>query len=461
MAQHPRLAGLLALCLTGLSPEAFAQSTHTASVSAPATETSSVAVPQPPPETPPPAQASVVEPEQGLLPPGEAERMAAHPVGPGNISFRPGKGLVVKSDDGDFKLATRVRGQLRYTVEEPGSDQALKQQLRIRRARVVFAGHWFGAKNVFKMELAVSPNDVGFSDNLSLDLKDRIPTRSPLLDLYFEFRQLRDLTLRVGQYKLPSNRTRVISSGNLQMVDRSIVNSEFTLDRDMGLDLRSKDLFGLGLFRYYAGASIGRGRDSQGFDDFGMNYFVRAEVLPLGMFNDYHESDLSRDPKPRLSIGAVYVYQDRNRGLRRITSKLPIDGGTTNYQIVMADAIYKQSGFSAQIEAALRLGKRNYGDFLGDPVAGIPAPRDGWGAMMQAGYLIPRMPLEVSARFGVVRALGDATETSLGDQNELGAAVSWYLGRHPFKLQVDGFRIWDDGFSSGRTQVRLQLQASL
>ncbi len=397
-----------------------------------------------------------------LLPEGEAERMAAHPVGPG-LSFRPGKGLVVKSLDGEFKLETRVRGQVLYTLHKPGPGDALKQQFRIRRARVVFSGHWFGADNRFKMELAFSPNDIGFVDDVSLDLAKRIPTKSPLLDLYLEFRQLRDLTVRVGQYKLPSNRTRVISSGNLQMVDRSIVNSEFTLDRDVGLDVRSKDLFGLGLFRYYAGASIGRGRDSQGFDDFGMNYFVRAEVLPLGMFNDYHESDMSRDPKPRLSVGAVYAYQDRNRGLRRITSKLPADGGTTDYQIVMADAIYKQSGFSAQIEGALRLGKRNYGPLLnaGDPAFSL-APRDGWGAMIQTGYLIPRMPVEVSARFGMIRALGDAgSETSLGDQNEVGAALGWYFAQHPFKLQVDGFRIWEDAFSSGRTQVRLQLQASL
>ena len=41
-----------------------------------------------------------------------------------------------------------------------------------------------------------------------------------------------------GQGKLPGNRERVISSGNLQQVDRSLLNSLFTIDRDFGFQLR-------------------------------------------------------------------------------------------------------------------------------------------------------------------------------------------------------------------------------
>ena len=60
---------------------------------------------------------------------------------------------------------------------------------------------------------------------------------SPLLSYYLEFDYLRDLTVRVGQYKIPFSRQRVISSGNQQMVDRSIANGEFNLDRDIGIDI--------------------------------------------------------------------------------------------------------------------------------------------------------------------------------------------------------------------------------
>lgn len=373
------------------------------------------------------------------------------------LRFKPGKGLLAESYDGEFALATRVRGQFRYALEDGAS--GLVHQFRIRRARIVFGGHLFGANNRFKMELAVSPNDLGIGDDLAEDLEDRVLSNSPLLDLYMDFRQLRDLSVRIGQYKLPSNRTRVISSGNLQMVDRSIVNSEFTLDRDMGLDLRSADFLGLDLLRYYAGVSIGRGRDSQGFDDFGLNYFLRIEVLPFGMFRDYSEVDFLRSDRARLSMGAVYVHQDRNRGLRRITSKMPEDGGTTDYHMVMVDAIFKHSGFTAQVEAALRYGERNQD---GDTREGTLTPaRNGWGAMLQAGYLLKDVPFEVSARVGAVRGMGEADATSLGDTHEVGVGMGWYFFEHPFKLQVDAFRLWQSRFAEGDTRVRVQLQTSL
>lgn len=387
--------------------------------------------------------------------------MAAREVPWAEVRFRPGKGLEVRSQDGDFALNTRVRGQMLYTLVRDTGEMA--HQLRIRRARLVFGGQFFGPNNRFKLELAIAPNDLGVGDNLADDPLDRIGTQSPLLDLYFDFRHLRDLSVRVGQYKLPSNRSRVISSGDLQMVDRSIVNAEFTLDRDMGLDFRSADFLGLGVLRYYAGASIGRGRDSQGFDDFGLDYFVRIEVLPFGMFNDYIEVDFERSDRARLSVGAVYAYQDRSRGLRNITARAPADGGTTDHHIAMFDAIFKHSGFSAQVEAALRMGYRNPGDAVdasGQPIAVTP-PRDGFGAMLQAGYLLPNLPLEVSARVGAIRPLGDSGETSLSASHEVGGGLSWYLARHPFKVQADVFRLWPDRMSDGDTQIRVQLQAGL
>lgn len=390
-----------------------------------------------------------------------ATSTASAPVGADKVRFRPGKGLAVASADGRFSLNARVRGQVRYTSRS-GDDDA-GHQFNIRRARVVLGGHFFGEENSFKLELAVSPNDLGISDNLAPDVQARAVSNSPLLDLYFDFRHLRDLGLRVGQYKLPSNRTRVISSGDLQLVDRSIVNSEFTLDRDVGLDFRSRDLLGLGLLRYYAGASIGRGRDSQGFDDLGLNYFGRIEVLPFGFFDDYKEADLSRDPAPRLSIGLGYVFQDRSRGLRRIVDRQPADGGTVTQHVGYADLVYKQAGLSVLIESAVRLGSRNRGGELDETGAPEPVtpPRDGWGASLQAGFLFGFAPIEVAGRASVVRGLGDASETSLEDRTEVGGGLSWYIAGHPYKVQADVFHVYGARWSDGETQLRVQLQAGL
>ena len=62
-------------------------------------------------------------------------------------------------------------------------------------------------------ELAQSPSDVQLSDGRA--------RRSPLFDAYLEFTQLRDASLRVGQYRVPFSRQRVMPFGNLAMVDRA------------------------------------------------------------------------------------------------------------------------------------------------------------------------------------------------------------------------------------------------
>ena len=256
----------------------------------------------------------------------------------------------VTSADERFRLEVRARGQIAYDVRGPDD---WRHQIQIRRARLQLSGYTFSPNVRFKLEIALSPADVGISDSQV----DGVPTRSPLLDFYVDFRHLRDLQVRVGQYKVPSNRQRVISSGNLQLVDRSILNAEMTLDRDVGFDLRSADFLGLGKLRYYAGVYMGRGRGARGYDDFGLMYLGRVEVLPFGLFDDYVEGDFDRTG-PRLSLGAGYVHVDRARRNRGILGDVPVDGGTTDTHHLFVDAHFKARGFSLLAEWSWRSGAR-------------------------------------------------------------------------------------------------------
>jgi phosphate-selective porin OprO and OprP len=383
------------------------------------------------------------------IPEGEQERMAGHDVDLPKMKFKPGKGLEVSSTDGQFKLTTRLRAQLRHTLEVKDSDVA--QGLQLRRARLLFAGHVFGKHNAYKFELAVSPKDIGLRSDGTI-------SKSPLLDWYFQFGQLRDLNVRAGQYKVPYSRQRVVSSGNLQMVDRSLANGEFTLDRDVGLDLRSKDLGGLGFLRYYAGVYTGEGHSSFSNADLGLMYLGRIEVLPLGMFKDYSEASFARPAKAFLSIGAGFAYVDEAKKNKGIVGRTPADGGTTDTVNFTGDVSFRLSGLSLEAAFFWRRGTRNAGDEIDDNGVAIPTEmaRDGMGYYGQVGYLIPHHALEISARFGQVIA---ASESSLSDTSEAGLGFSYYFARHAMKLQGDYFRFWgDDGFSKGSDQVRVQMQ---
>lgn len=394
--------------------------------------------------------------------PAAATPAASQPAAPSkqpttSWRFIPGQGLSVTSRGGDFELTTRVRAQLRYTLVDDHSDTGeLEQSLQLRRARLQFTGHLFGQHNRYKIQLAFSPRDLG--------LKDGRLTRTPLFDWYMTFDYLRDLTLRVGQYRVPYSRERVISSGRLQMVDRSIVNAEFNLDRDIGLDLRSKNLFGWDLVRYYAFVGLGEGRDGFQLDDFGMMYIARIEVLPFGMFGDYSEVDFARD-RLRLSLGASYGFVDNAKRDRGIIGSIPLDGGTTDTHNLDVDALLKWRGLTAQAAFMLRMASaRTAGDEVdaqGNPVQTAP-PRDGYGAFVQVGYLFSVAPLAPAARYGLVRPIGDSTDSSLARRDELGGSLSYFFAGHPFKLQLDYFRVWGaDGVEDGVDRVRLQLQGAL
>lgn len=293
-----------------------------------------------------------------IRPKGEEEMMGDHPVGPGGIKFRPGKGVEINSDDEDFQLRIRVRVQFLYTLvkgnlgpREADEPEDLQNDFRIRRARFIFQGHAFGKNNHYKFEI------------------DPLRPDNVVLDYYLDFTQNKNIEVRVGQYKISSNRQRVISSGDLQMVDRSAVNAEFSLDRDIGIDIRSRDFLGLDKMRYVLGISAGNGINNFHFQDFGMVYLVRLEYLPLGIFEDYTEVDFERTG-PRLSIGATYVYFLHAEQQLGMVGAPFADGGTANYQFGYADVMLKARGFSLLSEFALRSGTRIVGDAVDEN--GVP-----------------------------------------------------------------------------------------
>lgn len=56
-----------------------------------------------------------------------------------------------------------------------------------------------------------------------------------LRDAMLFYRANKWLRVGFGQTKLPGNRQRQVSSANLQLVERSIANNNFTLNRDKGV----------------------------------------------------------------------------------------------------------------------------------------------------------------------------------------------------------------------------------
>jgi phosphate-selective porin OprO/OprP len=402
--------------------------------------------PAAPPAAPP------ADPDRFYPPAREHLLLAPATVGDGPLKFTPGKGLEVKSKDGRYSLSLSLRTGFMYSGRRQAG-AAYDHAFEIRRLRLVFSGNVFSKSIKYFVQLAVAPRELNFVDGTARN--------GPLLDNYVVFDRLRDANLRIGLYRVMYTRERNIADINPLLIDRSLANGEFNVDRDIGLDVRSEDVGGLGKLRYYAGVFMGDGRDQNRFSDPGLMYTARVDFLPFGLFDDYEASDQTRLRRPRLSLGFAYAFNDRARNNRGVLGSPPSDGGTTNYHNLTTDMMFKWAGFSLEAAFLWREGRRNPGHAVDDMGAPLPveAARNGHGWMVQAAFLVPRTGLEPALRTSGIRGL---RLTSMPDRNELGGGLNYYFAGHNLKLQLDYFRTWDRGAADlAGDLVRLQLQVAL
>lgn len=390
------------------------------------------------------------------MPLDEEKRLGAAPTDGEAQRFVPGKGLEFKSKDGRFALAMSLRFGFLYSFKHDDAEPTAQHNFEIRRFRTVFSGNLFGAKTKYFLQLALAPRE--------MDVRDGVVHASPVYDAYMQFEQLRDLTLRVGQYRVMYTRERNIADVNPLLIDRSLANGEFNVDRDIGLDIRSEDLGGIKKLRYYAGIFLGEGRDHNKFTDSGMMYVGRFDVLPAGLFDDYEASDLWRLQNLRVSFGFAYAFNDRAKQDKGVLGTAFADGGTASYHNATTDLMIKYRGWSLEAGYMWRQGKRQPGSAVdedGAPI-GVVAARNGHGWLAQTAFLIPKTRLEPGVRYSGYRGQG---VTSMQSRDELGVGLNYYFFGHNLKLQADYFRSVAPDMAEmagmGGHLLRLQIQAAL
>jgi hypothetical protein len=356
-----------------------------------------------------------------------------------------GKGVTIHSADESLSLNLRGRMQLRATVlDTPEDGQDATTEVGVRRLRLAFAGHAFSPKLTYKIQLAFS----------NLDTEPDL--RLPLRDAYITWEPLRDVSFHAGQKKVAYGRQRVTSSSSLQMVDRSIVIGELNLDRDVGLEVFSKDLFGLGgHLGYVLGVYGGDGRNRLGREH-GLLYAARIEGRPFGKFQDHVEADMAWETKPRLSLGLGAAY-NQNTNRPRSTTGTPYASGDFDYLHLGADLVFKFSGFSLQGEVMIRKADRDSRVVDMNGEASTIRARSARGAYVQAGQMLLD-EVEVTARYGRFEPLGDDGDPTLVRSDELGGGLNYYVSGHDLKVQGDYFYLPTGGFDGGAHQGRVQAQ---
>ncbi len=350
-----------------------------------------------------------------------------------------GKGMInFVAKDSSFSVKFAPRFQVR-TVSSWGHDGSKyispEHNFIVRRARLKFDGFAYSPKLKYKIELGLSNRDISGANQFNRN------TPRYILDAVIMWNFYGNWELWAGQTKLPGNVERVVSSANLQLIDRSLLNSRFNIDRDLGIQLRHKTKLGKNfLMREKLSVSQGEGRNVSEGNEGALQYTGRLEFLPFGTFKskgDYSQSDLKREEKPKLMVGFTYNYnQDavRERGfagdyMMRTDNSLYETDQTT----IFADAMFKYKGFSFMGEYA----SRSAGEEVATEVDGVTPTGDivltGNAVNLQAGYLF-KSNYEIAARFTTLD-FEDVTGALPTKQYTLG--VNKFVVGHKLKVQSD------------------------
>ena len=356
--------------------------------------------------------------------------------GVNKISF--GNGLLnYVADDSSFSVKFAPRFQVRYYGTSDFTDDGLApvdHDFLVRRSRFKFDGWVVHPSIGYKMEFGLSNNDMSGANAFTKNAPRYI------LDAVIRWKFAPGFELWAGQTKLPGNVERVISSANLQLVDRSLLNSKFNIDRDLGIQLRHiTKLGGQFISKEKLAISQGEGRNIATGNEGGLQYTGRVELFPLGSFTkkgEYMGSSTVREGK--LKIMAAYTY-DFNRDASKTRSNMGdymflTDGSLyqTNITTQFIDLVLKYKGFSMMAEYASRIATNPVavelnGTETGDIVS------VGSAINMAMGYFISEK-IEVAGRYTTLN-YADVTGASPVTMYTLG--LNKFVVGHKLKVQSD------------------------
>lgn len=374
------------------------------------------------------------------------------------------KGFRFETRDGNWQTNLQWRAQFRYTDPSSGDPRQLSKfndedqsTLEARRLRMKIGGHGYQPWLKYYFEVDLQP---------SRDVDDDSSKASArVIDYRLDVDKWDWGGFRVGQWKVDYNRERVDSSGRQQFVERSIVNRIFTVDRQLGVQLRGhafKDTHAD--MKYYLGVFNGEGRGVRNSDD-NMLYVGRLQWNFLGRDLALRQTDVEYTQLPTASL-AIAGATTQGPCTRWSSSGCGNLGGFASpstavhdqYEIdqYVQELAFKWKGFSLQQEWH----HKTITDTLTDEEYDLT------GGYLQSGYffhhLISAIPesLEFAARYAFVEEPNKENLAIDNDRQEITLAANWFFKGHNNKLTLDWSHLSldDNRLNDKESESRIRLQ---
>lgn len=338
-----------------------------------------------------------------------------------------GKGITFRPQNNRFEVTLRFRMQNLLALNFDNDWSLTGTDARVKRLRLRFDGFIYSPKLVYSIQLGFTGYDAEPLPNGNMNIvRDAI--------VYYVPSEVWNIGF--GQTKIKANRARINSSSALQFVDRSIVNSEFNLDRDFGLFGEYNPLRGDG-FNLAVKASVtsGEGRNWGSSSKGGLAYTGRVELYPLGRLKakgDLLEGDYEQEERPKILLAAAYSYNDRTSRLKGQRGALMPDGNVRSMGAYFVDFILKYRGWALYTDFMGRACDRPL--FDNDPAAYVYT---GQGLNIQTSYLFNRK-WEVALRNSTLFPSGEIRPLAgYRNRNQTTLGVTRYIIGHALKVQAD------------------------
>lgn len=353
-------------------------------------------------------------------------------------SYQFKNGLGVVAPDSLFSINFRFRIQARagYFSRSESDLSPSQFEARIRRLRMRFEGFAYHPKLTYYIQLSFSRGDMDW------DVRDNSQYNSSpnvVRDAVLTYKPNHHWSILFGQTKLPGNRQRVISSGEQQFTDRSIVNATFNIDRDFGTQIHYANNFGKFNFAIKGAVSSGEGRNSN-ISDGGLAYTTKLELLPFGKFTnrgDYFEGDLEREDKPKMSLTAGFHY---NENAMRTAGTLGRDlYQSRDLSSFIADFLLKYKGFALSSEYVTR--ETSNPITLSADLKSTRFVYVGSGFLAQLSYCF-KNKVEIAGRYAIITPKSSISALDV-QKEETGVGITKYLNKHRIKIQGNLFYLSD------------------
>lgn len=355
------------------------------------------------------------------------------------VQYKVGDGLRIGNGANMLHISGRVQARFTYDGLEGSPD---KDTWAIQRGKFKIDGHTLNKKLKFEFQLNTATRSAAKTIDVCVDagctttqkvVQGESTSGLPVLeDAYADWVPYDYFGIRLGQFKVPYLRQRLVSSGKQQFVDRSLSTQFFDLAYDLGIAFHG-NLWQDGL-NYDVFFMNGDGANTINKNQ-SMMVGARLEYPILGTY-ERSESDINNSQEASLGVGLSAFYNELGNTIQggSIAAGTKTANGTV-------DIGYKYKGFSFEgagiITRALEIAR----------LTNI-------GLMAQAGYFLIPKKLEVAVKESAL-LLSNAAP----NQYESSVGLNYFIVGHGIKIQTDYAMLMNvRGINLNDHRFRTQLQ---